>query len=104
MVRVEVSSAGGHRSGRLERGNVADTKVRRRRLSPPTQPGRMRSPAQPIGGDERSTNMAPGADGRVLPTPAAVLAPPPSVDEIADRVLRIIERRARAQRERLGSA
>lgn len=58
-----------------------------------TQPAASANPPSPSLGGERDLS----GPRRAAPQR------PPSVDEIAERVLRIIERRARAQRERLGS-
>src|SRR5262245_58919994 len=76
--------------------------VRRARpagTAPPGHPSQLptatRSPIGPVVAAEPAPST---------PTPARLATPPrsPSVEEIAEHVLRLIERRARAQRERLG--
>jgi hypothetical protein len=92
----------------------------RRRPDPPPakavpraamRPAEVRAMPPPAAGEDRRAHdpaRAPTAveDSRVSgPAPAPMAgapAAPPDVEEIAERVVRVIERRARAQRERLG--
>jgi hypothetical protein len=102
-----------HKHSRLERagerpqgGTHTHTVVVRSRT--PVRSGLARDSAQdfhrgqPDPQADTPAGLSPEADRKVSNRPP-VFSAPPSVEEIAERVLRVIERRARAQRERLGS-
>ena len=102
-IRVEHASGRSRAGARAHQRSVATRMRAPVRLSPPVEVVPAAHQAQQPTATSAPVSPVAAADPSLAALPP--VAPPrsPSVEEIAERVLRLIERRARAQRERLGS-
>jgi hypothetical protein len=102
-IRVEHAPERSRAAAPVQRRSVAARTRAPVRLAPPAEAVPTAHPSQPPTAASGPIGLVVAA-GPALPTPTPLAAPSrsPSVEEIAERVLRLIERRARAQRERLG--
>jgi hypothetical protein len=102
-IRVEHAPERSRAAAPVRRRSVAAHTRAPVRLAPSAEAAPTAHASQPPAATSAPIGLVVAADP-ALPTPTPLAAPPrsPSVEEIAERVLRLIERRARAQRERLG--